>query len=78
MKALHKTGTWELTTLPKGERTMGCKSVFTIKHRVDGSIEIYKACLVVGSKGIFTQTYGVDFEEIFTPVAKMNSVPFVL
>ena len=71
MKALHKTGTWELTTLPKGKRTVGCKWVFTVKHWADGSIERYKARLVAKE---FTQTYGVDCEESFAPIAKMNSV----
>lgn len=69
MKALRKNGTWELTELPTGKRPVGCKWVYTVKHKADGSIERYKARLV--AKG-FTQTYGIDYQETFAPVAKMN------
>lgn len=75
MKALHKSSTWELTGLPRDKRTVGCKWVYTVKHWADGSLECYKAWLV--AKG-FTQIYGVDSQEIFTPVAKMNLVKILL
>ncbi|GMP35916.1 hypothetical protein CsSME_00008192 [Camellia sinensis var. sinensis] len=42
MKALRKNGTWELTELPTGKRPVGCKWVYTVKHKADGSIERYK------------------------------------
>ena len=39
VKALEKNGTWELVTLPKGKRTMGCKWAFSIKYKFDGSVQ---------------------------------------
>ncbi|VVA41290.1 PREDICTED: Retrovirus-related Pol poly from transposon, partial [Prunus dulcis] len=66
MKALEKNQTWTLETIPREKKTIGCRWVFTIKHNADVSIERYKARLV--AKG-YTQTYGIDYEETFAPVA---------
>ena len=46
MEALLKNKTWILVNLPKGQKTVGCKWVFSIKYKVDGTIERYKARLV--------------------------------
>ncbi|KAK0593971.1 hypothetical protein LWI29_032888 [Acer saccharum] len=46
VQALEKNGTWELTELPKGKNPVGCKWVFTVKTRADGSVERLKARLV--------------------------------
>ena len=50
---------------------VGCRWVFTIKHRSNGTLERYKSRLV--AKG-YTQTYGIDYKETFARVAKMNTI----
>ncbi|PNX62023.1 hypothetical protein L195_g060949, partial [Trifolium pratense] len=46
LKALEENETWELTTLPKGRKAVGCKWVYKIKYKATGEIEKYKARLV--------------------------------
>ena len=70
LDALTKNHTWDLVTLLPRQSVVGCKWIYKIKTRSDGSIEDYKACLV--AKG-FTQEYGIDYEETFAPVARISS-----
>jgi hypothetical protein len=75
IRVLHKNHTWDLIELSSGKKVTGCKQVFAVKHKFDGSTETYKTRLV--SK-CFTQTYGVDYEETFDLVGKMNSIRVLL
>ncbi|KAK4381159.1 Retrovirus-related Pol polyprotein from transposon TNT 1-94 [Sesamum angolense] len=71
MSALISRGTWELVEVPPNADIVACRWVFTLEFRADGTLEWYKARLV--AKG-FTQTYGVDYFENFSPVARLNSI----
>ena len=69
MAALYGNETWDLVPLPRGQKHhwMGV-GVYKIKQNSDGNISRHKARLV--AKG-YAQTYGIDYEETFAPVAKM-------
>ena len=75
LDALSKQHTWNLVTLPLEKSVVGCKWIYKIKTRSDGSIERYKTHLV--AKG-FTQEYGIDYEETFAPAARISFVRALL
>ena len=75
MKSLQKNETWELMEYPPRKKPVGCRWIYIVKYKADGSIERFKAILL--AKG-YTQTYGIDYTETFTPVAKIITVRVLL
>ena len=70
-----ENGTWSLVELPEGKRALGCKWVYRTKCNADGSIERYKARLVV--MGNF-QRPGQDFFETFASTLRLSTIRTVL
>ena len=75
MDSIIDNKTWSLTNLPEGHRAIGLKWVFKEKKNSEGSVIKNKARLV--AKG-FVQQQGVDFGEVFSPVARMESVRLLI
>jgi len=75
MDAVEKNRTWELADLRRGHRAITLKWVFKLKRDEAGVIVKHKARMV--ARG-FVQLEGIDFDDAFTPVARMESVRLLL
>ncbi|WVZ70672.1 LOW QUALITY PROTEIN: hypothetical protein U9M48_019315 [Paspalum notatum var. saurae] len=75
MDAVETNRTWELADLPRGHRAITLKWVFKLKRDEADAIIKHKARLV--ARG-FVQQEGIDFDDAFAPVARMESVRLLL
>jgi hypothetical protein len=73
--ALMQNSTWHLVPPMKGRNIIGCKWVYKIKRKKDGSLDRYKARLV--AKG-FKQQYGIDYDDTFNLVVKIATIQIIL
>lgn len=74
-QSLIKNKTWDLLDLPPGKKPIGCKWMYKLKYKADGTLDKYKEQLV--AKG-FSQREGIDYEETFPPTTKMRTIRLVL
>ncbi|KAK1642030.1 hypothetical protein QYE76_059835 [Lolium multiflorum] len=75
MGSMYENQVWTLVDLPDGRKVVENKWIFKKKIDADGNVTVYKARLVM--KG-FRQIQGVDYDETFSPVAKLKSVRILL
>lgn len=71
LKALEENDTWELTSLPPGQKAISSKWVYKTKYNPDGTVERLKARLVIRG---FDQRQGKDYKHTFSTVAKLAIV----
>lgn len=75
VQSIEKNQTWQLVKLPPGQKAIGLKWVFKLKKNSEGEVIKHKARLV--AKG-YVQREGIDFDEIFAPVVRMDIVRVIL
>ncbi|GJW97371.1 retrotransposon protein, putative, ty1-copia subclass [Tanacetum coccineum] len=75
MQSMKDNQVWNLVDLPPNCKTVGSKWLFKKKTNMDRNIHTYKARLV--AKG-FTQTYEVDYDETFSPVADIKDIKILI
>ncbi|KAL5520686.1 hypothetical protein ACEPAF_2688 [Sanghuangporus sanghuang] len=73
--SLIENGTFEPVRLPPGRKPIGCRWVFKLKRKADGSVDRYKTRLV--AKG-FSQQPGLEFSQVFAPTAKWAALRAIL
>jgi len=75
ISSLHKNEAWDLLVFPAGRKPIGSKWVFKKKTHSEGKVEKYKSLLVANG---YSQVLGIDFGDIFSPVAKVTSIRLLL
>jgi hypothetical protein len=75
MDVLDKNEAWGIVEFPSRRKSVGSKWLFNKKFNAQGKVEKYKSRLV--AKG-YSWVEGIDFGEIFSPIAKLTSIRFLL
>ena len=75
LTSLEQMKTFTLVMRPNGVNVIQSRWVFKIKRKSNGAVDKFKARLV--AKG-FTQKYGIDYHEIFAPVARHATLRMLL
>ncbi|GKB15914.1 zinc finger, CCHC-type containing protein [Tanacetum coccineum] len=75
MDSIMGNNTWVLADLPPGCKPFGCKWIFKRKLKVDGTIEKFKARLVIQG---FRQKSGIDYFDTYALVAHINTIRLLI
>ncbi|GJV58025.1 zinc finger, CCHC-type containing protein, partial [Tanacetum coccineum] len=73
--SIMENNTWVLFDLPPGCKPLGCKWIFKRKMKVDGTIDKFKARLVIQG---FRQKERIDYFDTYAPVARITTIRLLL
>nr|GEW18909.1 zinc finger, CCHC-type [Tanacetum cinerariifolium] len=73
--SIMENNTWVLFDLPPGCKPLGCKCIFKMKMKVDGTVDKFKARLVIQG---FRQKEGIDYFDTYAPVARITTIRLLL
>ena len=74
-ESIVKNSAWEIVPRPVGKSVVGSRWIYKVKQAADGSVEKYKEIFVAQG---FSKIEGIDYEEIFAPVARYSSIRTIL
>lgn len=75
ISSIEKNQTWSLTKLPQGVKCIGVKWIYKTKLDEHGEAKKHKARLV--AKG-YSQEHGIDYTEVYAPVARMDTIRTIM
>nr|GFA50108.1 zinc finger, CCHC-type [Tanacetum cinerariifolium] len=75
IRSIMENNTWILFDFPPGCKPLGCKWIFKKKMKVDGTIDKFKARLVIH---VFRQKEGIDYFDTYAPVARITTIGLLL
>ncbi|GJW76656.1 zinc finger, CCHC-type containing protein [Tanacetum coccineum] len=73
--SIMENNTWVLSDLPPGCKLLGCKWIFKIKMKVNGTIDKFNARLVIQG---FRQKEWIDYFDTYAPVARITTIRLLL
>jgi hypothetical protein len=74
-ESILKNDVWEVVPRPQGKSVVTSKWIYKIKHAANDSVEKFKARFVAHG---FSQKEGIDYDEIFAPVARYTSIRVII
>ncbi|CAM8943761.1 unnamed protein product [Rhodiola kirilowii] len=75
LEEFARNDVWDLVPRPDGVNVIGTKWIFKNKSDSSGNITGNKALLVAQG---YTQIEGIDFEETFAPVERLEAIRLLL
>ena len=75
IECIEKNQTWELVDVSKDKYGINIKWIYKTKQDADGNVHKHKERMVAR---VFTQQPNIDLNEMFAPVALMDTVRTIL